>query len=120
MIIAVPYVDGEVNGHFGRTEAFLIAEVRDGRVLSKAVRTVDGLQHDHGGLAGFLKAQGAEVILAGGMGAPMQQALKAAGFSLYCGVAGPVDQVLAAFLSGAIEQSEGTCGHHHGNEPAEH
>ena len=82
MIIAVPYVDGEVNGHFGRTEAFLIAEVGDGRVLSKAVRPVEGLQHDHGGLAGFLKGQGTEVILAGGMGAPMQQALKAAGFTL--------------------------------------
>jgi predicted Fe-Mo cluster-binding NifX family protein len=120
MIIAVPYVDGEVDGHFGRTEAFLIAVVGDGRVLSKAVRPVEGLQHDHGGLAGFLKGQGTEVILAGGMGAPMQQALKAAGFSLYCGVAGPVDQVLAAFLSGGIEQSEGTCRHHRGKESAEH
>ena len=49
------------------------------------------------------------------MGAPMQEALKAAGFSLYCGVSGPVDQVLAAFLGGVIEQSEGTCGHHHGD-----
>lgn len=117
MIIAVPYVDGEVNGHFGRTEAFLIAEVGDGRVISQTVRPVEGLQHDHGGLAGFLKAQGTEVILAGGMGAPMQDALKAAGFSLYCGVSGPVDDALAAFLSGAIEQSEGTCGHHHGDVP---
>ena len=115
MIIAVPYVDGEVDGHFGRTEAFLIADVGDGRVLSKAVRPVEGLQHDHGGLAGFLKGQGTEVILAGGMGAPMQQALKAAGFTLYCGVSGPVDDVLAAFLSGAIEQTESTCGHHHGD-----
>lgn len=115
MIIAVPYVDGEVNGHFGRTEAFLIAEVGDGKVISRNVRPVEGLQHDHGGLAGFLQAQGTEVILAGGMGAPMQEALKAAGFSLYCGVSGPVDQVLAAFLGGAIEQSEGTCGHHHGD-----
>ncbi|MCJ7796073.1 MAG: hypothetical protein MUQ56_04805, partial [Thermoleophilia bacterium] len=116
MIVALPYANGEVNGHFGRTEAFLIAEVGDGRVLSTNVRPVEGLQHDHRGLVGFLKAQGAEVILAGGMGAPMQQALKAAGFSLYCGVSGPVDYVLAAFLSGAIEQSEGTCGHHHGEE----
>jgi predicted Fe-Mo cluster-binding NifX family protein len=117
--VALPYANGEVDGHFGRTEAFLIVEVGDGRVLSKAVRPVEGLQHDHGGLAGFLKAQGAEVILAGGMGAPMQQALKAAGFALYCGVSGPVDHVLAAFLSGTIEQSEGTCGHHHGDESSD-
>jgi predicted Fe-Mo cluster-binding NifX family protein len=114
MIIAVPYLAGAVNGHFGRTEAFLIANAAGGEVVASAVHQVDGLQHDHQGLAGFLESHDVDVILAGGMGAPMQAALKAAGFNVYCGVSGPADLAVAAFLQGTIAHSEDTCGHHHG------
>ena len=114
MIIAVPYVAGTVNGHFGRTDAFLIANATGSDVVESAVHQVEDLQHDHEGLAGFLKSRNVDVILAGGMGAPMQEALKAAGFSVYCGVSGPADSAVEAFLHGTIEPSEDTCGHHHG------
>ena len=114
MIIAIPYLEGEVNAHFGSTQAFLVAETAEGQVQKSTVYEVQGMQHDHSGIAGFLKEQGVEVILAGGMGGPMQQALKQAGFDLYCGVAGPADEAIEAFLRGKIEQSEATCGHHHG------
>lgn len=114
MIIAVPYLAGTVNGHFGRTDAFLIAKSSNGKVVESAVHQVEGLQHDHEGLAGFLKSRSVDVILAGGMGAPMQGALKAAGFSVYCGVTGPADSAVEAFLRGVIEPSDDTCGHHHG------
>lgn len=114
MIIAVPYLQGNVNAHFGSTQAFLIAQAVDGRVERTSVFEVQGMQHNHSGIAGFLKEQGVEVILAGGMGAPMQQALKQSGFSLYCGVTGPALEAVDAFLRGEIEHSESTCGHHHG------
>jgi predicted Fe-Mo cluster-binding NifX family protein len=112
MIIAVPYIDGQVDGHFGRTEAFLIARAEAGAVVESEVRGVAGLQHDHGGLAGFLRDQGVSVVLAGGMGGPMQQALKGAGFELYCGVSGDATAAVDAFLRGEIEQSDASCGHH--------
>lgn len=114
MIVAIPYLEGAVNAHFGSTQAFLVAETAQGRVQKSTVYEVQGMQHDHSGIAGFLKEQGVEVIIAGGMGGPMQQALKQAGFSLYCGVGGPADEALEAFLRGEIRQSEATCGHHHG------
>jgi predicted Fe-Mo cluster-binding NifX family protein/predicted DNA-binding protein (UPF0251 family) len=114
MVIAVPYLQGDVNAHFGSTQAFLIAQTVDGRVERTSVFEVQGMQHNHSGIAGFLKEQGVEVILAGGMGAPMQQALKQAGFSLYCGVTGPALEAVDAFLCGEIEHSESTCGHHYG------
>jgi predicted DNA-binding protein (UPF0251 family)/predicted Fe-Mo cluster-binding NifX family protein len=115
MIVAVPYLRGDVNAHFGSTQAFLIAEALDGKVERTSVFEVQGMQHNHAGIAGFLKEQGVEVILAGGMGAPMQQALKMQGFDLYCGVTGPAVAAVEAFLRGEIEQSESTCGHHHGD-----
>jgi predicted Fe-Mo cluster-binding NifX family protein len=114
MIVAVPYLEGQVNAHFGSTRAFLLAEATDGTVERTAVYEVQGMQHNHAGIAGFLKEQGVSVILAGGMGAPMQQALKLQGFELYCGVSGPAVGAVEAFLRGEIEQSESTCGHHHG------
>jgi predicted Fe-Mo cluster-binding NifX family protein len=114
MIVAVPYLRGDVNAHFGSTQAFLIAEGVEGKLERTSVYEVQGMQHNHAGIAGFLKEQGVEVILAGGMGAPMQQALKAQGFELYCGVGGPAVTAVEAFLRGEIEQSESTCGHHHG------
>ena len=114
MVVAVPYLQGGVNAHFGSTQAFLIAEGVDGHVEHATVFEVQGMQHNHSGIAGFLKEQGVEVILAGGMGAPMQHALKMQGFELYCGVSGPAVEVVEAFLRGEIEQSESTCGHHHG------
>ncbi|MHB1345452.1 MAG: DUF134 domain-containing protein [Thermoleophilia bacterium] len=114
MVIAVPYLDGRVNAHFGQTQAFLIAEAEDGALQKSTVYTVAGLEHNHSGLAGFLAERGVDVILAGGMGAPMQQALTRAGFDLYCGVSGPANEAVEAFLGGEIAKSEATCGHHHG------
>lgn len=114
MIIAVPYLDGEVNAHFGSSQAFYVAEGLEGSIARASLFEVQGMQHNHAGIAGFLKEQGVQVILAGGMGAPMQNALKLQGFELYCGVSGPVVQAVEAFLRGETEQSESTCGHHHG------
>jgi predicted DNA-binding protein (UPF0251 family)/predicted Fe-Mo cluster-binding NifX family protein len=114
MIVAVPYLAGNVNAHFGSTQAFMVAEGVDGKVERTALFEVQGMQHNHAGIAGFLKEQGVEAILAGGMGAPMQQALKGQGFELYCGVSGAAVEAIEAFLRGEIEQSESTCGHHHG------
>jgi predicted DNA-binding protein (UPF0251 family)/predicted Fe-Mo cluster-binding NifX family protein len=114
MIVAVPYLQGSVNAHFGSTQAFLVVEAADGKVEKTSVFEVQGMQHNHSGIAGFLKEQGVQVILAGGMGAPMQQALKMQGFDLCCGVSGPAVEAVEAFIRGEIEQSEATCGHHHG------
>ncbi len=120
MIVAVPYLAGAVNAHFGSAQAFLIAEASGETVEKTTLYELQGMQHNHAGIAGFLKEQGVEVILAGGMGAPMQQALKRAGFTVYCGVAGPAVEAVEALLRGEIEQSESTCGHHHGEHQSEH
>ncbi|MCL5736157.1 MAG: DUF134 domain-containing protein [Actinobacteria bacterium] len=114
MIVAVPFLNGDVNAHFGSTRAFLIADTADRKIERTSLFELQGMQHNHAGIAGFLKEQRVEVILAGGMGAPMQQALKMHGFKLYCGVSGPATEAIEAFLRGDIEQSESTCGHHHG------
>jgi predicted Fe-Mo cluster-binding NifX family protein len=119
MIVAVPYLQGIVNPHFGSTETFLVANIADGQVETTSVFEMQGMQHNHAGLAGFFKEQGVDVILAGGMGAPMRHALEGAGFEVLCGVAGPALEAVDAFLRGDLEYSDATCGHHHeGHDPA--
>lgn len=119
-MIAVPYLQGNVNAHFGSTQAFLIVRAADGKVEQTDLYEALGMQHSHSGIAGFLKERGVEVILAGGMGAPMQQALKQVGFELYCGVSGPALEAVETFLRGEIEQSEASCGHHQGERHHAH
>jgi predicted Fe-Mo cluster-binding NifX family protein len=117
MIVALPYLQGEVNQHFGSTQAFLVAYTAGEEVERTKIFEMKDLQHDHAGIVGFLKEQAVEVVLAGGMGPPMQQALTAAGFDVWCGVSGPALEVVNAFVRGEVERSDATCGHHHGGHP---
>ena len=53
MKVAVTYENGEVFQHFGRTPAFKVYEISDGKVISSEVVDTNGT--GHGALAGFLK-----------------------------------------------------------------
>ena len=52
MRIAVPYENGNIFQHFGRSEAFKLYDVADGAVTAAAVVSTNG--SGHGALAGFL------------------------------------------------------------------
>ena len=66
MKIAVTYKDGNVFQHFGHTEEFKVYNVENGVIASSEVVSTAG--QGHGMLAGFLKAQGVEVLICGGIG----------------------------------------------------
>lgn len=117
MKIAVTWENGNVFPHFGHTREFAIYQVEDGKILSKHVLDTDGA--GHGALAGFLKAQGADVLLCGGIGPGAQQALKEAGICFYGGVTGSADAAAQAYLDGTLQYDpEAKCSnpeHHHGH-----
>src|SRR5665648_135695 len=114
MVIAVPHESGSVNQHFGRTREFLVTSAQDGAIRERSVYEVPGMQHNHLALAGFLQDRGVDVILAGGMGAPMREALERSGFEVICGVSGLAEDAVGAYLRGEVEPGPATCGHHHG------
>lgn len=118
MVIAVPHQSGSVNQHFGQTREFLVASTEDGAVRESSVYEVPGMQHNHSALAGFLRDRGVNVILAGGMGAPMRDALEHTGFEVICGVSGPAEEAVGAYLRGEVVPGPSTCGHHHGEHHA--
>ena len=115
MRIAVPYENGNIFQHFGRSEAFKFYDVADGAVTAAAVVSTNG--SGHGALAGFLVANHADVVICGGIGGGARTALDQAGIQLYGGVSGSADQAVEDLLAQKLVfQPDIQCSHHEGHE----
>lgn len=121
MRIAVTY-DKENNSiwqHFGRTESFKLFDVEDGKILSSEV--IDSTCGGHGALPGFIKEQGADVIICGGLGAGLVAMIDELGMELVPGVTGDADEAVKAYLLGELEANQAAVhdGCHHGHDHGE-
>ena len=117
MKIAMPYLEGNLNPHFGTSREFIVFEAENDNITGKKIITNEIL-HNHGGLAQLLKAEGASVVITGGIGRPMAQALQQAGFGVLTGASGEAEQVAKDFLSGNLITGMAHCscgGHQHGH-----
>ena len=110
MKIAVTYENGNIFQHFGRTETFKIYEIENNTVISSEVTGTEG--HAHEALADFLKAQGIEVLICGGMGPGAQNALAQAGIEVYAGAEGSCDEAVEKYLKGELTSTGVNCDHH--------
>ncbi len=119
MKIAVTYDNGEIFQHFGHTEQMKIYEVEEGRVVSAQVLSTNG--SGHGALAGFLRDQGVEVLICGGIGGGAQTALAQAGIKLYGGCSGSADQAVENLLNRTLMYNPNVqCSHHEGGHDCGH
>ena len=66
MKIAVTYENEQVFQHFGHTEKFKIYEVQNDEIVNMQVVNTNG--SGHGALSGFLKDNGVDVLICGGIG----------------------------------------------------
>ena len=112
MKIAVTYENGNIFQHFGHTEQFKIYNVEGDKIVSSEVISSNG--SGHGALAGFLAAQGVEVLICGGIGMGAQNALRAAGIKFYAGVSGSADAAVEALLAGGLDYDPNAVCNHHG------
>ena len=118
MKIAVTYEDGKVFQHFGKTEAFQVFEIEDGKVLAAGVIGTDGAGHE--ALADFLAAKGVDVVICGGLGDGAQAALAGAGIEVVSGAEGDTAAAVEAYLRGELVSRGVNCDHHdHEEEEAE-
>ena len=78
-----------------------------------SAQVVDTNGSGHGALAGFLKDQGVDTLLCGGIGGGAKTALAQAGIELYGGVSGSADQAVEDLLAGRLVfQPDILCSHH--------
>ncbi|MGC4019939.1 MAG: NifB/NifX family molybdenum-iron cluster-binding protein [Muricomes sp.] len=119
MRIAVTYEDGKVFQHFGHTEQFKIYDVEAGKVEKTSVVSTNG--SGHGALAGFLKDNGVNTLICGGIGDGAKNALAEAGIELYGGVSGDTDQAVNDLLAGNLRYNpDAVCSHHDGEHHHHH
>ena len=114
MIIAVPYENGQISDHFGRTEQFKIYDISDRMISSTQIVDTNGT--GHGALAGFLRAAEVETLICGGIGQGARNALEEMGIKLLPGVTGKADEVVKDYLEGNLEYNPDTECHHHDHE----
>ena len=108
--IAVTYENGNVFGHFGRTEQFKVYTVEDDKVVSSEIVGSNGV--GHGALAGLLADNTVDVLICGGLGGGAKMALEENGIQVIAGAEGNTDAVVEAYLRGELVSTGANCDHH--------
>lgn len=112
MRIAIPMTNGRLSPHFGHCEQFALVDVdpEAGEILQR--RSVEAPPHQPGLLPPWLAKQGAELIIAGGMGGRAQQLFTAQGIRVLVGApAESLDRLVKDYLAGTLRNGENTCDH---------
>lgn len=107
-------LQGVLSAHFGRCPYYTIVDVED-----KAVSNVQVIgnpyftDHVPGAVPQFIKEQGAQVMIAGGMGPRALELFDQFGIeAITTGIQGSIEDILNAYLRGEISGATG-CEHHH-------
>ncbi|UCH34959.1 MAG: dinitrogenase iron-molybdenum cofactor [Armatimonadota bacterium] len=107
--VAIATDGDEVAAHFGRCEAYTIAELADGAICRQQVIPNPG--HEPGFLPNYLAERGVTCMIAGGMGPRAQMLFDEHGIETIVGVVGKVEGVIVALLRGELRSGESLCEH---------
>jgi len=111
MKIAIPLANGRLCMHFGHCEEFALVETdeQDG-IVGKTLLTPP--PHEPGVLPVWLHEQGADVIIAGGMGMRAQQLFAQNEITVVVGAAAedPVC-IVEDYLHGTLKTGDNVCDH---------
>ncbi|MBN4050836.1 MAG: dinitrogenase iron-molybdenum cofactor [Alkaliphilus sp.] len=110
MKIAIAKDGNMVSGHFGHCEGFQVYHVEAGEVLGNEFLENPG--HRPGFLPKYLSENGANIIIAGGMGATAQELFKDNGIEVVVGVQGSLESIINQFLGGNLVSSKSVCSEH--------
>ena len=97
--------------HFGKTQAFKIYEIENGKIVKSEVIGNGGFGHHD--LATYLKKLGVETLILGNRGQGAIDALNNAGIKQLAGITGNPDEAVESFLKGTLKDNpEAKCNHH--------
>lgn len=115
MKIALPKNENEINQHFGRSKSFEVVTIEDKKVTDRKEVSAESLQHNHGGLAELLKAEGVSVVITGGIGQGAIEGLKSQNLEIIRGASGNIDDIVASYINGELKDTNVVCNHDHGH-----
>ena len=112
MRIAIPLAGGQLSMHFGHCDAFALVDVDE---QSKAIVQTVCLEppaHQPGVLPAWLHENGADVIIAGGMGMRAQQLFAQNGIQVIVGApVASAEELATAYVDGSLQTGENVCDH---------
>lgn len=112
MKIAVPVVQGRLSAHFGHCDEFVMFETDADRKTIVQQSTCKAPPHEPGMLPRWLHEQGADVIIAGGMGQRAQQLFVQNGITVIVGApAATPEELASAYLNETLQAGENICDH---------
>jgi predicted Fe-Mo cluster-binding NifX family protein len=120
--IAFPTDDGEtISRHFGQATQFKVLTLSDGRLGPSELRDKASHRHgDHEANGGAHPGQqmaevlsDCQVVISGGMGAPMLGRLEAAGLKVYLTGEKSIPAAAEAFLGGTLQDDRRLVHQHH-------
>ena len=107
MKIAISTDSGNVCAHFGRAPEFTFVTIEDNQVLKKEVLQNPG--HSVGSIPQFVNQQGANYMIAGGMGRRAEDFFNQFGIEVIVGISGKIEDVIKKILDGTLEGGESLC-----------
>jgi len=112
MKIAIPLADGRMCLHFGHCESFALVDVYESEKKIVKREDITSPPHQPGLLPGWLRDQGAGMIIAGGMGVRAQDIFKQMGIDVLVG-APPEDPetLVRSWLEGRLAEGDNVCDH---------
>ncbi len=112
MKIAIPTAAGRLCLHFGHCEQFAMVTVDEATRSITETKMLTPPPHEPGVLPRWLHEQGADVIIAGGMGRRAQSLFDGAGITVVVGAqAGEPEEIVSAYLEGKLQPGQNLCDH---------
>ena len=110
IIFAIPVAGGKLCSHFGHCEQFALIETENGQIKGQSLNTPP--PHEPGVLPKWLHEQGANIIIAGGMGARAQSLFNENGIQVVIGatVDSP-ESLVNQYLSNTLTTGDNICDH---------
>jgi len=110
MKVAIPLAEGKLTAHFGHCQEFALIDVEDNEIKHK--QTVVPPPHEPGVLPRWLHQQGANVIIAGGMGARALDLFAQNGIRVLTGApALAPEELVQRYLENTLETGDNVCDH---------
>lgn len=117
MKIAVASEGTTVCQHFGHCTHFNFFTIENGTIVSSECK------ENPGGcsyIPVFLKEQGSNVVIAGGMGATPKATLNEMGIEVILGAQGDAEDVVKSYAQGQLESKGSTCAGHKKSDGCNH
>ncbi len=119
MKVALPVVGGRLSSHFGHCEAFAFFDVEGGNITNR--KSIPSPEHQPGLLPVWLAQQGANVVIAGGMGPRAVELLEQNGITVVLGaMENDPEKAVLSYLSNTLSTGDNACDHDHESHECAH